>query len=142
MFENVLEEFTAVRLALRHPWLATSCGRTLLGIEEVKEMASVKEVDLEEARHMLERDPQPRFEPQERQDQVGDQCQPDVGHDGVLRGAQEGLDLQMLFHRFEEQLDLPPLFVKRRHRGGAQMEGIGPEHVMFAGFRGSVPHSP
>jgi site-specific DNA recombinase len=41
-----------------------------------------------------------------------------------------------------DYLRRPALFVKRRHRGGAQMEGIGPEHVMFAGFRGSVPHSP
>jgi hypothetical protein len=73
--------------------------------EEIEEMSSVKEVDLEQAQHLLERDPQPSFEPQERQDQVGDQCHPDLGHDGVLRGAQEGLDLQILFNRFEEQLD-------------------------------------
>jgi len=110
--------------------------------EEIKEMSSVKEVDLEQAQHLLERDPQPSFAPQERQDQVGDQCHPDLGHDGVLRGAQEGLDLQILFNRFEEQLDLPPLLVNRRNRGGAQMEGIGPEHVMFAGFWGSVAHPP
>jgi hypothetical protein len=76
-------------------------------MEEVKEMALVKEVDLEQAQHRLERAPQPSVEPQERQDQIGAQGHPDVGHDGVFRGAQEGLALQMLFHRFDEHLDLP-----------------------------------
>jgi hypothetical protein len=38
-----------------------------LRIEKVKQMASVKEVDLEQAQHLLERDPQPSFEPQECQ---------------------------------------------------------------------------
>jgi len=122
--------------------VTTFCRRTLLRLEEIKEIASVKKVDLEQAQPLSEQDSQPSFEPQERQDQVGDQCYPDLGHDGVLRGAQEGLDLQILFKRFEDQLDLPPLLVNRRNRGGAQMEGIGPAHVMFAGFRGPVSHPP
>jgi hypothetical protein len=77
---------------------------------QIKQVSSAEQVDLEEAQHLLERDGQPSFEPQERQDKVGDQRYPDLGHDGVLRGAQERLDLQVLFNRFEEEFDLPPLF--------------------------------
>jgi hypothetical protein len=75
-------------------------------IEKVNQMASVEEVDLEQAQHLLERDAQGGLEPQEGQDQIRDQCYPHLGHHGVLGGSQEGLDLQVLFHRFEEQLDV------------------------------------
>ena len=32
---------------------------------------------------------------------------PDLGFDGILRGAVEGFDAQVLFDPFEEQFDLP-----------------------------------
>ena len=41
-----------------------------------------------------------------------------------------------------DYLRRPPLFVNRCNRGGAHMEGIGPEHVMLAGFWVPVPHPP
>ena len=41
------------------------------------------------------------------QQQHRDQCRPHLGLDRVRRGADEGLNLQVLLERLEEQLDLP-----------------------------------
>jgi hypothetical protein len=71
---------------------------------------------------MLERDAQARFKPQDCQDQVGDQRDPNLRHDRVLRGAQEGLDSQVLCDGFEEQLNLPPLFVNLYDRHLSTMD--------------------
>jgi hypothetical protein len=37
---------------------------------------------------------------------------PDLGLEGVLGGAVEGLDPQVLLDPFEEEFDLPPTFVQ------------------------------
>ena len=42
------------------------------------------------------------------QQQHREQCRPHLGLDRVRRGADEGLDLQVLLERLAEQLDLPP----------------------------------
>jgi hypothetical protein len=42
---------------------------------------------------------------------VNRDCDPDLGIDGVLAGAEKGLDAQVLFDSFEEQFHLPALFV-------------------------------
>jgi len=115
---------------------------TRLGSEKVDQRASVEEVELEQAQHVLERDAQGQLEPQEGQDEVDNQRHPDLGHDRVFRGAQEGLDLQVLCNGCEKERDLPALLVNRRNRGGPQVEGIGPEHVMFPGFGVPIPHPP
>jgi hypothetical protein len=44
---------------------------------------------------------------------------PDLGHDGILAGADEGLDAQVLFDPLEEEFDLPALLVDLRD-GGAR----------------------
>jgi hypothetical protein len=38
--------------------------------------------------------------------------------------------------------DLPPCFIDGRNRGGGQMKGSGPEHIMVASLRVTVPHPP
>jgi hypothetical protein len=41
-----------------------------------------------------------------------------------------------------EGFDLPPCFIYGRHRGGGQMQCIGPAHIVVAGLRVTVPHPP
>jgi len=47
---------------------------------------------------------------QTAQEQHRDQCESKLSLGLIRRGADEGLDLQILFDRLEEQLDLPRIF--------------------------------
>ena len=51
----------------------------------------------------------PQLEILEEQDR--DECRPDLDLQGVGAGPHEGLDLQVLLERLEEQFDLPALLV-------------------------------
>jgi len=53
--------------------------------------------------------------------------------DGVLAGAKEHLDAQMLLDPFEEQLHLPALAVKIGNQFGLQAEIVGQKHQPFSG---------
>ena len=53
---------------------------------------------------------------------------PDLRSHGVLRGAVEALDPQVLFDPFEEQFHLPSAFVQRADCQRRQRELIGQEH--------------
>ena len=61
----------------------------------------------------------PIAQPQHRQ-----QCRPHLGLDRVHRGADEGLDLQGLIERLDEQLDLPAIRIDCRNGAGAAYAGI------------------
>ncbi len=63
---------------------------------------------------------------------------PDLGLDGVLGGAEEALDAQVLFDPFEEQLDLPAAFVEPGDGERRQGEVVGQEDEGFAGLRVAV----
>ena len=52
---------------------------------------------------------------------------PDLGFDGVLGGAVEALDAQVLLDPFEEQLDLPAAFVELGDGQRRQGEVVGQE---------------
>lgn len=65
---------------------------------------------------------------QAAQRQHRDQRSPDLGLDRVRRGADAGLDLQVLFERFEEQLDLPAILVDGSNGGCAEAVVIGEKH--------------
>ena len=43
---------------------------------------------------------------------VDRECNPDLGFDGVLGGAEEDFDMKMLLDPFVKQLDLPPATIK------------------------------
>src|SRR6185503_5723615 len=62
-------------------------------------------------------------------DEDGDQSGPDLDVKSIGRGPHEGLDSQVLLDRFEERLDLPPLFVDGGDRGRCELEVIGEELV-------------
>ncbi len=59
---------------------------------------------------------------------------PDLRSDGVLRGAVEALDSQMLLDPLEEQLHLPAALVQRADRQWRERELIGQEHQCLARF--------
>ena len=60
---------------------------------------------------------------------------PDLGLDGVLGGAEEAFDLEVLLDPFEEQLDLPAAFVKLGDGERRHGEVVGQEGQGLAGFR-------
>ena len=55
---------------------------------------------------------------------VGGDGAPDLCLHGVLAGAQESLDTQVLLDPFEEQLDLPATFVERGNRQGGPKSSV------------------
>lgn len=62
--------------------------------------------------------------------------------DRVFRGADKGLDAQILLDFLEEQLDLPAIFIDVDDIIGAQPEVIGQEFVAPASFWIPVSYSP
>ena len=67
------------------------------------------------------------------QEQHRDQCCPNLRLDRIRRGADEGLDLQILFDRLEEQFDLPAILVDRCDGAGTETVMIGDEDEGAAG---------
>ena len=66
--------------------------------------------------------------------QVNADCDPYLGSHGVLAGAEECFDAQVLLDPFEEQFDLPASFVDRCDDLCRQIEVIGQEDQAFAGL--------
>ena len=54
--------------------------------------------------------------------------------DGVFCVAIERFDSKLLFDRFEEQLDLPSLFVEGANRDSRQSKVVGEKHESFVGL--------
>ncbi len=71
-------------------------------------------------------------------DEHGDQCCPNLDVQSVLRGAHEGLHLEVLLERLEEDLYLPAVLVDGGYGGGRQGEVIGQENDLFV--MGFVPY--
>ena len=65
--------------------------------------------------------------------QVGRYGNPYLRLDGVLAGAKEHLDAQVLLDPFEEQLHLPTLAVQVGNQLGLQSEVVGQKHQALAG---------
>ncbi len=59
---------------------------------------------------------------------------PDLGLDGVLAGAEEGFDAEMLLDPLEEEFDLPALLVDLRDGQRGQREVVGEELESLAGY--------
>ena len=57
---------------------------------------------------------------------------PDLGAHGVLRGAEEGLDAQVLLNPLEEEFDLPPAFVNGCDGNSGQFEVVGKKDQSLA----------
>lgn len=74
--------------------------------------------------------------------QVGAHRDPYLGLHGVLAGAVEGLDPEVLLDPFEEQLDLPAGLVDLRHHDGVELEIVGEENQGLSGIGIHVADAP
>ena len=63
---------------------------------------------------------------------VGGHGNPDLGFDGIFARAQKCLDTQMLLDPFEEQFDLPTLFVQSGNQFWLERKIVGQECDAFA----------
>lgn len=59
------------------------------------------------------------------QQKQGEQGCPNLDAQRVLAGADKALDLEVLFERLEEQLDLPALAVDGGQGGGPKLQMVG-----------------
>ena len=89
----------------------------------------------------LEADSEAAKELEVAKQKVSDQGYVNLGHDGVFGVADEGFDLQVLFDEAEERLDLPAFLVDIGDRSGGQVEVIGQEDVVLAGFLVAITYS-
>ena len=78
----------------------------------------------------------------DRHEDINRDRDPDLGLHGVLAGAEEGLDPQVLLDPFEEQLDLPAAFVDLGDGKRGQREVIGQELESLAGLLIQECHAP
>ena len=69
---------------------------------------------------------------QKRQEEINTERYPYLGEHRVLRGAQEGLHLEVLLDPLEKQLYLPALLVQIGNGLRAQVIGVGDEAQLFA----------
>lgn len=74
------------------------------------------------------------FEFQIFQDEDGNQCCPDLDHEGILGCSHKGFYLQVLLEHLKEYLDLPAVFVDGCHCGSAKSEMIGDKGDDLLGF--------
>ena len=74
--------------------------------------------------------------------EVNAQGDPDLGAHGVLCGAEEGFDSEVLFDPFEEQFDLPTAFVNGCNGSGGQFKVIGEKDQPLAGLRIDIADTP
>ena len=58
------------------------------------------------------------------EDQHGNQCCPNLNLDGIGAGSDKGLDLEVLFEMFKEDLDLPAILVDGGDRAGSQVKVV------------------
>ena len=68
------------------------------------------------------------FELEEFKQQDGNQCRPNLNMDGVGARADESLDQEILFQRFEEELDLPAFLIDRRDGLGRKVFEVGEQY--------------
>ena len=67
---------------------------------------------------------------------------PNLGPDGVVGSAVEGLDAQVLLDPLEEELDVPAAAVQLRHLPSTQAEVVGQQGDRLARLWIAGPHAP
>jgi len=80
--------------------------------------------------------------PNDRDEDVGGDGNPDLGLDGVLGGPIERLDAQVLLDPFEEEFDLPAGLVELGDGPCGQIELIGQEDRAFVDLGIEVANAP
>ena len=94
-------------------------------MQPVREIAIGKEVQAQHRREVGQGPPGPGEVVQPFEEQQGDQGCPNLDAQGVVAGAEEGLHLEVLLERLEEQLDLPTVLVDGADRRSAERQVVG-----------------
>ena len=71
----------------------------------------------------------------EGEQQVVDHGGPNLRHNGIFRGAEEGFDFKILFDPLEEDFNLPSWPVELCDVGGIEVEVVSHEGDSFTGLR-------
>src|SRR5258708_13258571 len=79
-----------------------------------------------------------RDELQISEEQADAERRPDLGEDGVFRGAEEALELEVLLEPLEEQLDLPARLVEVGDGLCREMLDVGEKDVFAAGLGAGI----
>lgn len=74
--------------------------------------------------------------------QVGADGDPDLRLHGVLAGAEEGLDSEVLLDPFEEELDLPASLVDLRRHKSFEFKVASEKHERFSSIRIHIADTP
>ena len=106
-----------LRIGRRGEWL----------VEPGHQIAMGEEIHAQERNEVSQTPTEAGGQLQIPQEQHRDQCCPKLSLDRIRRGADEGLDLQVLFDRLKEQLDLPAVLVDRRDGARTETTMIGNE---------------
>ena len=94
-----------------------------------------KEVHAQQRDEIRQGPSEARLQLQVFEQQQRNQGGPDLRMEGVGRGADKCLHAQILFERFEKELDLPSILVDARDGGGAQCQVIRQEFKPVPGRR-------
>ena len=102
-------------------------------IQPIPEVSFRKEIGGQDGAKSIDGPGEFRFEFQIAQKQIGDKSDPQLGQQGVLRSADEAFDLELLLDGFEEEFDLPAVFVKLSDGFSGPGEVVGQEDDDVAG---------
>ena len=94
-------------------------------VKPIPEVAVGKQVQTEQRHQSTEGQVAFGAEPEVFEQQHGDQCCPNLSLQGIGAGADEGLDLEMLFEYLEEEFDLPAIPVYPADSGRSELEVVG-----------------
>lgn len=98
------------------------------GVEPIEQVAIGEQIEPQHRGQVRERPAGAREVVEPAQEEHGQERRPDLDAQGVFARSDEGLDLQVLFERLEEQFDLPAVLVDSREGGGGEFEMIGQEN--------------
>ena len=102
--------------------------------QQRKQVAAIKQIELQQANHLLEAPVYAAAELDPGQEQIGTHGNPDLCQHRVSGRTEKGLDLEILLDAFEKQLDLPACFVDISDGFRGQAKVVGQKYVMLAGF--------
>jgi hypothetical protein len=102
--------------------------------EQLNQVASLKEVELQQPEYLCQRQPQLRPEFQICQEDIDTEGDPELRKDSIGCCAEKSFDLEILLDPFEEQFDFPSFLVHLSDGGGVEIKGIGEKMIFLARF--------
>ena len=102
--------------------------------EPIPEVSFRKEIGGQDGAKSIDGPGEFRFKFQIAQEQIGDESDPQLGQQGVLRSADKAFNFELLLDGFEEEFNLPAVFVKLSDGFSGPGEVVGQEDDDVAGF--------